>query len=183
MDFNGYRSDGVAAAVALVNAVDDAAAADQEDRPDHDELRELLRAQRFRVADFAPSEAPVLRSWAAALRPVFEAGEVTVAAERINALLRDIDVRPHLIDHGHGIHLHFAPQQARLVDRVRTNTVMGLATLVNVHGSDRLGVCAADGCRRVFADTSRNGKRRYCSETCANRSNVAAHRARRRAAG
>ncbi|HLU95849.1 MAG TPA: CGNR zinc finger domain-containing protein, partial [Thermobifida alba] len=41
-----------------------------------------------------------------------------------------------------------------------------------------LGCCARDGCRTVFVDTSRNGRRRFCSVTCANRVNVAAHRAR-----
>jgi predicted RNA-binding Zn ribbon-like protein len=45
-------------------------------------------------------------------------------------------------------------------------------------GVDRHGRCAASGCARVFADTSRNAARRYCSPACANRSAVAAHRAR-----
>jgi predicted RNA-binding Zn ribbon-like protein len=36
----------------------------------------------------------------------------------------------------------------------------------------------------MFVDTSRAGRRRYCvPEVCGNRINVAAHRARRRAAG
>jgi predicted RNA-binding Zn ribbon-like protein len=33
-------------------------------------------------------------------------------------------------------------------------------------------------CDRVFVDVSRNGTRRFCSETCQNRVKVAAHRAR-----
>ena len=65
-----------------------------------------------------------------------------------------------------------------MVDRVRSTTAFALATLVSEYGVDRHGVCAAEGCERVFADTSRNAARRYCSSACSNRSAVAAHRAR-----
>jgi predicted RNA-binding Zn ribbon-like protein len=53
--------------------------------------------------------------------------------------------------------------------------------LVSEYGISRHGGCAAEGCSKVFADTSRNAARRYCSSACANRSAVAAHRARVRA--
>jgi len=43
---------------------------------------------------------------------------------------------------------------------------------------DRLGVCTAPRCDRVFVDTSRNGTRRYCSTSCQNRVKTAAFRAR-----
>ncbi|NEE48667.1 CGNR zinc finger domain-containing protein, partial [Streptomyces sp. SID8455] len=39
--------------------------------------------------------------------------------------------------------------------------------------------CGADDCRLLFVDTSRPGKRRWCSmERCGNRHKVRAHRAR-----
>jgi predicted RNA-binding Zn ribbon-like protein len=57
---------------------------------------------------------------------------------------------------------------------------MGLATLVTDLGVDRLGLCHATPCRRAFLDTSSNRSRRYCSERCASRANVAAYRARKR---
>ncbi|WP_344845490.1 CGNR zinc finger domain-containing protein [Nonomuraea dietziae] len=57
---------------------------------------------------------------------------------------------------------------------------MGLAAVVTELGVDRLGVCQAARCSRVFVDTSSNRSRRYCSERCASRANVAAYRARRR---
>jgi predicted RNA-binding Zn ribbon-like protein len=44
---------------------------------------------------------------------------------------------------------------------------------------DRLRVCAADDCDDVIVDLSKNHSRRYCSDTCSNRVNVAAFRARR----
>nr|WP_264674235.1 CGNR zinc finger domain-containing protein [Nocardioides lijunqiniae] len=48
-------------------------------------------------------------------------------------------------------------------------------------GPSRLGVCEAAPCDHVFVDTSPNRSRRYCSERCSSRANVAAYRARRKA--
>jgi hypothetical protein len=50
------------------------------------------------------------------------------------------------------------------------------------HGSSRFGICADERCGNVYLDTSSNCCRRFCSERCATRSHVAAHRARKRAA-
>ena len=44
----------------------------------------------------------------------------------------------------------------------------------------RIGICSAEGCANVYVDTSRNASRRYCSNTCASRSTVAAYRARQK---
>ncbi|MFH8881390.1 CGNR zinc finger domain-containing protein [Streptomyces californicus] len=47
----------------------------------------------------------------------------------------------------------------------------------------RIRVCGAHDCRLLFVDTSRPGKRRWCSmERCGNRHKVRAHRARSSAA-
>ena len=44
---------------------------------------------------------------------------------------------------------------------------------------DRLRRCEHPGCVMLFIDTSKNGKRRWCSmETCGNREKAAGHRAR-----
>jgi predicted RNA-binding Zn ribbon-like protein len=43
-------------------------------------------------------------------------------------------------------------------------------------------VCHAASCTNVFVDTSPNQSRRYCSDRCSSRENVAAYRARQRAA-
>ena len=48
--------------------------------------------------------------------------------------------------------------------------------------SYRLGVCHASSCDNVFVDTSPNQSRRYCSDRCSSRANVAAYRARQKAA-
>lgn len=54
----------------------------------------------------------------------------------------------------------------------------GLAELAIAYGIERLHLCAADDCLCAVVDVSRNGARRYCSRTCANRTNVRRHRRR-----
>jgi predicted RNA-binding Zn ribbon-like protein len=46
--------------------------------------------------------------------------------------------------------------------------------------NDRLGVCTAPHCDRVYVDVSRNGTRRFCSTACQGRVKTAAFRARTR---
>jgi predicted RNA-binding Zn ribbon-like protein len=47
--------------------------------------------------------------------------------------------------------------------------------------TQQLRICANDGCRWVFEDTSRTGRRRWCSmASCGNRAKAARHRARQR---
>lgn len=59
---------------------------------------------------------------------------------------------------------------------------MGMAIVVCDLGPDRFGSCQAAKCANVFVDTSPNRSRRYCSDRCSSRANVAAFRARRKAA-
>ena len=70
---------------------------------------------------------------------------------------------------------------APLLEQLTTTVAMGLSQVVVQHGWQRIGVCSAEGCDDVYVDTSRNASRRYCSNTCASRSTVAAYRARRKA--
>ena len=57
-----------------------------------------------------------------------------------------------------------------------------LVSLVAAGATNRLRICANDGCRWVFEDTSRTGRRRWCSmASCGNRAKAARHRARKRA--
>ncbi|MEU5878898.1 CGNR zinc finger domain-containing protein [Spirillospora sp. NPDC047279] len=172
----GYKSKAVAAAVALVNAV-----TTREGDGGEDALRELLRVNEFFWEQFEPADAEVFREWGRTLRPFFEATELDEATGLLNALMLAIPMHPHIANHEpHGLHMHYAPPSSRLVERFRAATLMKLSELVCQYGLGRTGVCAADGCENVYADTSKAGRRRFCSETCANRTNVAAFRARRR---
>lgn len=74
------------------------------------------------------------------------------------------------------------PPEAPLAARLSTLIGVGLLGTVRALGHERFRACAAPGCRGVFADTSRAGRRRYCLPgLCGNRLTVANHRARRRA--
>lgn len=63
------------------------------------------------------------------------------------------------------------------MERVQAHSAGGLAHLV-CEAPDRFGLCAREGCGIAFVDTSRNGRRRFCSTRCGTRVNVADHRAR-----
>jgi predicted RNA-binding Zn ribbon-like protein len=64
---------------------------------------------------------------------------------------------------------------ARLAEAIARELIQG--------DTSRLRVCENAQCRWVFKDTSRTGKRKWCSmRSCGNRAKVARHRARRRAA-
>lgn len=175
MRITGYKSRGVSAAVALVNAVTSVSGDGSEDA-----LRRILRDNEFHWWEFEAHDAEAFRRWGRTLRPFFEAASVEEAMGLLNELMLNVPMHPHLADHRpHGLHMHYAPPSSRLPHRFRATTLMNLAELVIEHGLGRTGVCAAENCDRVYADTSRSGRRRFCSEPCANRTNVAAFRARK----
>jgi predicted RNA-binding Zn ribbon-like protein len=176
MRITGYKSHGVSAAAALVNAVTSTGGDDGDEA-----LRDVLADHGFFVERFTPATAAALRPWARTLRSFFEAGTLDTAVALLNRLLADVPMHPHLADHDErGLHLHYAPPEVDLGHRFRATTLMNLSELLCDHGIDRIGVCAAPDCDRVYADDSRGGRRRFCSDGCANRTNVAAFRARRR---
>jgi predicted RNA-binding Zn ribbon-like protein len=99
---------------------------------------------------------------------------------RLNELLALARPRPYATDHDGELHLHYARPDAPALEQLTTTVAMGLSQVVVQHGWQRLGVCSAEGCDDVYVDTSRNASRRYCSNTCASRSTVAAYRARQK---
>lgn len=100
--------------------------------------------------------------------------------DRLAVLLDAQDCRPQLTRHDGIPHLHFARDGAPLPQWMGSLAVSGLVRYVCQSGRSRLRRCAAAGCGRWYADTSRNSSRRYCSHACASRTTVAAHRARTR---
>lgn len=117
------------------------------------------------------------------LKGVFEAadeGDEAEVVERLNGLLVRHPVYPQISGHdGQAWHMHLT-EGGRVADTVGVGSVMGLASVVTNLGADRLGLCRATPCRHVYVDTSSNRSRRYCSERCASRANVAAYRARKK---
>lgn len=102
-------------------------------------------------------------------------GVVTV----VNALLADARALPQLVKHDSwGYHMHATPPEAPLAERMAVEAAMALVDVVRAGALDRLRTCAADDCRDVFVDLSKNRSRRFCDSGCGNRANVAAYRAR-----
>ncbi len=117
-----------------------------------------------------------------ALRPrlarLWDAGE-DEAAEIVNGLLRETRALPQLVRHdGWDYHVHATPPDAPLADRMAVEAAMAFTDVIRLKAMDRLRVCAATGCQDVLVDLSKNRSRRFCDTACANRTNVAAFRAR-----
>jgi predicted RNA-binding Zn ribbon-like protein len=129
-----------------------------------------------------PADAEQLAALAARMRVVFEAahaGEIDRAAIEVNAMLLDTKARPQLDGGGDkGWSLHFHAADDTLAHGWAAGCAAGLALALGSDLAGRLGVCAAPACDRVFVDTSRNTKRRFCSPQCQSRVKAAAHRAR-----
>jgi predicted RNA-binding Zn ribbon-like protein len=131
----------------------------------------------------------LLRRFQRELRPVFDAaaaGSPREVVDGLNDLLVRHPVTPqitgHAPDEGH-LHLHAAARTASVAELLVGEALLGLAHLVCDLGPARLGTCAASPCTNVYVDTSPNASRRYCSERCSSRANVAAYRARQKAVG
>lgn len=106
------------------------------------------------------------------------------AVELINALLREGHALPQLVRHdAFDWHIHATDEATPLAVRMTVEFAMSMIDVVRAGGLDRLQRCAAPGCGQVLIDFSRNRSRRFCDTGCGNRVNVAAYRARRRAAG
>lgn len=121
-----------------------------------------------------------LRQLRARIRRVFEADDEAVVLAELNELLADAGVTPRIARTPAGREIFFAPQDAPLARRVTCDAGLGLAMMMTDH-ADRLKVCAAPDCANVFVDESRNRSRRWCSDRCSGRVNVAASRSRKRA--
>jgi predicted RNA-binding Zn ribbon-like protein len=101
--------------------------------------------------------------------------------DELAGLLAEQNCKPYLSRHDGTPHLHYAREGAPFAEWAPTMAVAGLTVYVCRHGRSRLRRCAAAGCGRWFADTSRNSARRYCEHACATRTTVAAFRARQKA--
>ncbi len=130
-------------------------------------------------------DVTALRRFQKELRPVFEASNVRdeqSVVGQLNALLGKHPVTPYIAGHEPGKwHMHVADRSSSVAQLLVAESLMGLSTLVCDLGATRLGVCDASPCTNVFVDTSPNQSRRYCSDRCSSRANVAAYRARQRA--
>ena len=177
MDLTSYAE----LAVRLVNTTDPADPA-RDNLRDLDALRALVADRAHLNLRVTRNDLDALRQLRAELRKAFSAaaaGDGGEAVETLNALLIQHPIHPQISGHdGQRWHLHLT-ESGSVSDKYAAGAVMGLAVLATEVGIDRLGLCQATACNAAFLDTSTNRSRRYCSERCASRSNVAAYRARK----
>ncbi|WP_371786000.1 CGNR zinc finger domain-containing protein [Streptosporangium subroseum] len=185
MDFNSHADAIVRVATGLVNELtpgerrgrsfpppcDLAAAATEGLRTGYPSHREVTEVEAGELAEIA-----------ARLRVVFDAittGDIDAAASQVNDLLEETRARPMLERHdGEPWHLHFHGPGGTMAGDWAASCATGLAIVLGSEHHDRLGVCTAPHCDRVYVDVSRNGTRRFCGTACQNRVKTAAFRSR-----
>ncbi len=154
-------------------------------------VRELFGASTQAAARAVDADLPRLRAVRTRLRGVFEAADEedeVRAVDLLNALMLEFPVSPQISGHDYlddatgrpDWHMHLADQAVNASSGYSATACMGLAVQLTTLGADRLGICEAAPCRNAYVDTSTNRSRRYCSDRCATRANVAAYRARKR---
>jgi predicted RNA-binding Zn ribbon-like protein len=172
VQFNTYTCAGAHIAVWLVN----------NPRPEPAALSAMLASYDVHQPVAAARQMRALQPWIERLREVFEASTVADKAGCADTLLIAAECRPRLVSHGAGqpFHFHYVSVHEGLPARVKALTAAGLAHVIDDGAGSRLGACSREGCGTVFLDTSRNGRRHFCSVRCANQVNVAKHRMRQR---
>lgn len=120
--------------------------------------------------------APLL----ALLRPAVAAVADGTDPDPVNRLLRRYPPRLHVSDHDGLPHLHHADNGEPAIPWLGRSCAAGLAHVLCGVPEVTIGRCRAGGCPRFFVDQSRNHSRRFCGNTCASRTTVAAYRERRR---
>ena len=182
MNFDHYTDPCVDFAVDLINAFAteplEASGAGPAPRA---ELSEVLEAHGLDARDIASIDAASVQRLADQLHEIFVAPRSEQAVAVVNDILRAARALPQISGHDdQDWHLHYYAAEATAFERIATTAAMALAAVICTSGTRRLGRCDGTACRDVFVDTSRNNRRRFCSDGCANAVHVAAHRARRR---
>jgi predicted RNA-binding Zn ribbon-like protein len=175
MNYDTYGSTAIELAIELANA----------ERSDPGWVRAFLGSHGDWFTpdtsfELSPGETHRAATTAQLVRAVAQAQTQDDVLTRLNELLALARPRPYATDHDGELHLHYARPDAPVLEQLTTTVAMGLSQVVVQHGWERLGVCSAESCDNVYVDTSRNASRRYCSNTCASRSTVAAYRARQK---
>jgi predicted RNA-binding Zn ribbon-like protein len=172
VDFVGYADH----AASLVNAAVE----------DVDDLRDFLTERGWLLPRVTERDVNAIRRFQRDLRTTFETasgGDEAGVVQQLNDLLDRHPMTPQIAGHDtQSWHLHVSNSSSSVAELLIAEALLGLAILACDLSPLRLGVCHATGCDQVFVDTSPNQSRRYCSDRCSSRANVAAYRARRRAA-
>ncbi|NGN64539.1 CGNR zinc finger domain-containing protein [Streptomyces sp. A7024] len=168
MHLNPYGEDVVNLAADLANR-----------RPgDPAELTARCRAAGLALDDATPAD--LVRTMAAldAWEKIVDADAEHDRAALLNEMLATASAHPRLTNHtGTGWHVHYRDDHQPAGAVLHTLIAVGTAFHLSGRGMHRLHRCAVTECLTIFADTSRTGRQRYCSQRCANRDAVRRHRA------
>lgn len=159
------------------------------DEPEH--LREPNDVHRFLESNGIQIQEPVthstlqqVRDLRTKIRGLWLSETLDDLAEEINPLLGRTQISVQVEPDDANLNLRFDMlQETPLIQRLAIECARGLIAIVQHYGLERMCYCAADPCQDVFVDTSRNKSRRFCSDRCANRYNVAAYRDRQKDSG
>jgi predicted RNA-binding Zn ribbon-like protein len=180
VEFDSHTSSVVTALVAAVNVVTPGWSRGRPYQPPTgqalaDEVRTALKSST--VDDIAE-----LSAYLADLRAAFvdvADGDLDSACRKVNDLLGVTGAAPVLANHdGEAWHLHFHGGSGSWAVGWAASLSTAMAMVLGSAYHDRLGVCEAAACDRVYVDVSRNGARRFCSTACQNRVKAAAFRER-----
>lgn len=127
-------------------------------------------------------ELDAVRALRPRLRHMWETDEEGVV-ELVNDLLAEGRALPQLVRHdAFDWHVHATPPEAPLATRIAVEAAMAFVDVIRTGELTRLKLCDAEGCRAVVVDLTKNRSRRFCDDGCANRTHVAAYRARKESA-
>lgn len=166
--------------VALMNTAASASPSGTDEIADLQQLAAFIGRFPFsgRI-DGDTAELRAVRGARALLRPIWLLPEDAMAAA-VNDALAAREAKPRLVRHdGSDWHIHATSADASLADRIVVETAMALVDVIRSGQVGRLRECAAGDCDGRLVDLSKNGSKRFCSLRCSNRTNMAAHRARR----
>nr|WP_194736686.1 CGNR zinc finger domain-containing protein [Actinomadura sp. RB99] len=141
-----------------------------------------LRREFFAQHRVAEPDGAALAELLPALRDAVEAVADAGPIDPVNRLLAEFPPSIHVSTHDEagGPHLHFARNGEDAASWLGRSCGAALAHVISGDPDVTVGRCQADGCARFYVDDSRNRSRRFCSNTCASRTTVAAYRARRK---
>lgn len=114
------------------------------------------------------------------LRDALEAISTGGGLDPVNRLLAKYPPDVHLSAHDGTTHLHHARDASDGLSWLGRSCAAGLAHVASGAPEVTVGRCAAVDCGQFFVDLSRNRSRRFCGNTCASRTTVAAYRARQK---
>src|SRR6266567_5086950 len=180
VEFDSHTSGVVTALVAAVNVVTPGWARGRPYQPPGGQaLRDQVQAA---LKTSTVGDVGELAAYLADLRAAFvdvADGDLDLACRKVNDLLGLTGAAPVLANHdGQAWHLHFHGNQASWAIGWAASLATAMAMVLGSAAHDRLGVCQAPACDRVYVDVSRNGARRFCSTACQNRVKAAAFRGR-----